>query len=85
MFQDRQDAAEKLADALAPYAGRHPLILAIPRSAVPVAAADSLAAVRALGFTCVCLHTPEDFGSVGAYYRSFAQVDDDEVVALLSG
>ena len=37
MFRDRQDAAERLADALAPYAGRHPLILAIPRGAVPMA------------------------------------------------
>ena len=37
MFRDRKDAAERLAGALAPYAGRHPLILAIPRGAVPMA------------------------------------------------
>lgn len=133
MFRDRQDAAERLADAayldeeaqvqrrlmaarrtrytparapidpagrtvivvddglatgatmiaaLRAVKARHPKELL---GAVPVAAAESLAAVRAMGFTCVCLHTPEDFGSVGAYYRAFPQVDDDEVVALLSG
>ena len=37
MFQDRQDAADRLADALTSYAGRRPLILAIPRGAVPMA------------------------------------------------
>lgn len=38
MFDDRIDAAQKLATALAPYRGRHPLVLAIPRGAVPMAA-----------------------------------------------
>ena len=38
MFDDRQQAAEALADALAAYRGRHPLVLAIPRGAVPMAA-----------------------------------------------
>jgi putative phosphoribosyl transferase len=37
LFSDRLDAAEKLAVGLADYAGRHPLILAIPRGAVPMA------------------------------------------------
>jgi predicted phosphoribosyltransferase len=31
----------------------------------------------------VCLWSPRSFGSVGAFYRSFAQVADDEVAALL--
>ncbi|SER38075.1 Predicted phosphoribosyltransferase [Nitrosomonas sp. Nm51] len=37
MFQDRDDAAEKLAERLAQYQGRRPLVLAIPRGAVPMA------------------------------------------------
>lgn len=36
MFADRLDAAERLAQALQAYRGRHPLILAIPRGAVPM-------------------------------------------------
>ncbi len=35
-FLDRRQAAESLADALLAYRGRHPLILAIPRGAVPM-------------------------------------------------
>ncbi len=37
MFADRIDAAEKLATALAQYKGKNPLILGIPRGAVPMA------------------------------------------------
>lgn len=37
MFNDRQDAAMRLADALKAYAGKNPLVLAIPRGAVPMA------------------------------------------------
>ncbi len=36
MFRDRQDAANKLAHALEEYRGKNPLILAIPRGAVPM-------------------------------------------------
>ncbi len=36
MFDDRLDAARKLAEALAAYRGRNPLVLAIPRGAVPM-------------------------------------------------
>ncbi len=36
-FQDRLDAGRQLAKALAPYQGQHPLVLAIPRGAVPMA------------------------------------------------
>ena len=38
IFADRVAAAEQLAEALAEYRGRQPLILAIPRGAVPMAA-----------------------------------------------
>lgn len=38
MFEDRIDAAGQLAQALAAYRGQRPLVLAIPRGAVPIAA-----------------------------------------------
>lgn len=37
MFRDRKDAAKKLADSLGQYKGKNPLVLAIPRGAVPMA------------------------------------------------
>jgi len=37
-FRDREQAAEQLAKALEKYRGKNPLILAIPRGAVPMAA-----------------------------------------------
>ena len=37
MFRDRADAARRLSEVLAQYRGRNPLILAIPRGAVPMA------------------------------------------------
>lgn len=37
MFRDRKDAAYQLTEALEPYRGQHPLVLAIPRGAVPMA------------------------------------------------
>lgn len=37
LFRDRKDAATKLAEQLSQYRGQHPLILAIPRGAVPMA------------------------------------------------
>lgn len=36
-FRDRTDAAQRLAQALAAYQGSHPLVLAVPRGAVPMA------------------------------------------------
>ncbi len=36
VFRDRADAARQLAQALARYRGRNPLVLAIPRGAVPM-------------------------------------------------
>lgn len=37
MFFDREDAANKLAEKLIAYRGKNPLVLAIPRGAVPMA------------------------------------------------
>lgn len=38
MYEDRNDAAESLTRELAAYQGQNPLVLAIPRGAVPMAA-----------------------------------------------
>ncbi|RXH23972.1 phosphoribosyltransferase [Bradyrhizobium nanningense] len=38
LFQDREDAGRQLARALMTYKSRHPVILALPRGGVPVAA-----------------------------------------------
>jgi putative phosphoribosyl transferase len=51
--------------------------------AVPVAAADSLETLRNEADDIVCLHAPEDFVAVGAYYDDFHNVEDGEVIALL--
>jgi predicted phosphoribosyltransferase len=51
--------------------------------AVPVAAAAAVEKVRPYADELVCLDAPEFFYAVGQFYRSFAQVDDAEVVALL--
>ncbi len=37
IFRDREDAARQLAEALVQYRGQRPLVLAIPRGAVPMA------------------------------------------------
>ncbi|HEY8490189.1 MAG TPA: phosphoribosyltransferase family protein [Dehalococcoidia bacterium] len=51
--------------------------------AVPVASTEGAARMRRLADRFVSLHTPPDFGAVGAYYREFRQVPDEEVVRLL--
>ena len=51
--------------------------------AVPVASAEAVEKVRPYADEIVCLETPEFFYAVGQFYRSFAQVGDDEVIALL--
>jgi len=52
--------------------------------AVPVAAQESLAKVTPLADEVVCLEAPADFYAVGQFYREFPQVEDEEVIALLS-
>lgn len=51
--------------------------------AVPVGAADRLAAVRPWCDRLVCLLEPEAFWAVGQFYRDFAQVEDERVLELL--
>ena len=51
--------------------------------AVPVAPVDVAAKLGAEVDRFICLETPDDFRSVGEYYRDFRQVTDDEVIAFL--
>jgi putative phosphoribosyl transferase len=51
--------------------------------AVPVAPHDVLQLLPLDAHDFVCLHSPPDFGSVGAYYHDFTQVSDAEAVELL--
>ncbi|HEU4427442.1 MAG TPA: phosphoribosyltransferase [Myxococcota bacterium] len=51
--------------------------------AVPVASPEALALVQREADEVVCLWSPPHLGAVGAAYRSFRQVGDDEVIALL--
>ncbi|MHA7599074.1 phosphoribosyltransferase [Alicycliphilus sp. T452] len=59
---------------------RHPARLVC---AVPVSSPEALDMVRSLADEVLCLQAPADFRAVGQFYRDFAQVEDDEVVALL--
>ena len=51
--------------------------------AVPVAAADTVAQLRAEVDDLVCLSQPTFFQAVGVHYRDFHQIEDDEVISLL--
>lgn len=51
--------------------------------AVPVAPAETIEELRAEADDIVCLDTPEPFWAIGAFYRDFTQVGDDEVTSLL--
>lgn len=49
----------------------------------PVSARDSFEMLRAFADEVVCLHTPDFFMAVGAWYRNFDQVSDEEAVSIL--
>jgi putative phosphoribosyl transferase len=52
--------------------------------AVPVAPADTVAALRQAADAVICPATPEPFLGVGRWYEDFAQVADEDVRALLA-
>jgi predicted phosphoribosyltransferase len=83
MFRDRSEAANRLAERLAAYKGQNPLILAIPRGAVPVSPPDTLEKIADMADQVVCLEAPNFFQAVGQFYAHFSQVEDDEVIAIL--
>lgn len=51
--------------------------------AVPVAPDDTLAQLGEEADEVVCLETPRPFTAVGAHYRDFGQISDDDVRAIL--
>jgi len=51
--------------------------------AVPVGPRDTIDDLAASADTVVCVETPAVFRAVGAYYRDFAQVSDEEAMAYL--
>ncbi len=51
--------------------------------ALPVAPLDMAQELEQMVDEFICIETPVDFMAVGAYYRDFTQVSDEEVVELL--
>jgi predicted phosphoribosyltransferase len=52
--------------------------------ATPVASAQSLEYIRPLADKVCCLHASTNFFAVQQFYRDYPQVEDDEVIRLLS-
>jgi putative phosphoribosyl transferase len=52
-------------------------------AAAPVTSREAVAMLRGEADDVVYLTSPRRFGSVGSFYRSFLQVSDEEVAALL--
>lgn len=52
-------------------------------AAAPVGARETVDLLRREADEVVCPHTLDDVGAVGLWYADFAQVDDEEVAALL--
>ncbi|MDD5328474.1 MAG: phosphoribosyltransferase family protein [Sulfuricella sp.] len=53
--------------------------------AVPVSPPDTLETVARHADEVICLETPAWFQAVGQFYVDFPQVEDSEVIAILSG
>jgi predicted phosphoribosyltransferase len=90
MFKDRIEAAHQLAQRLQAYQGQNPLVLGIPRGAVPMALHIAHALQGQMDVVLVrklrAPLQPElaiDFQAVGPFYQHFPQVEDDEVAAML--
>lgn len=51
--------------------------------AIPVCALDTIDGLKKMADEVICLATPFEFMAVGAWYKDFAQISDQEVVDLL--
>lgn len=60
---------------------RHPARIIL---AVPVAPADLVIELQKEADEVICLETPSGFGAVGAYYRDFSQLSDQNVLDELA-
>jgi len=54
-------------------------------AAVPVAAPESAAEIRREVDEWVCLQEPPTLWAIGVWYRSFRQLEDDQVLEMLGG
>jgi putative phosphoribosyl transferase len=52
--------------------------------AVPVAPREAIETLSAEGTRVVCLQTPGSFFAIGEFYRDFDQVDDAEVIRIMT-
>ena len=52
--------------------------------AIGVAPPETRALLERTADEVVCLHTPEEFGAVGAFFHDFSEVTDEEVIAALT-
>ncbi len=52
-------------------------------AAAPVAARDSFEMLKPFADEVICLHTPDDFMAVGAWYHNFDQISDEEAMSIL--
>lgn len=52
--------------------------------AAPVGALDSIEHIKPVADKVVCVHAVSDLSSIGRFYRDFRQVDDDEVIEILT-
>ncbi|MEM2910259.1 MAG: phosphoribosyltransferase [Nitrososphaerota archaeon] len=52
--------------------------------AVPVAPPETIRSLRQEVDKVICLSTPEPFYAIGQFYEEFEQVEDEEVIRLLS-
>jgi predicted phosphoribosyltransferase len=66
--------------AIAAVRAQRPAALVV---AVPVAASESLAALRPLVDALFCVLAPESLYAIGLWYEDFSQTTDAEVCALL--
>jgi putative phosphoribosyl transferase len=78
-------------DGLATGASMRAAIVAVRKqhpenvvAAVPVASREAADSINALVDEFVCVSCPDSFASVGNWYRSFAQLRDEDVRALLA-
>ena len=52
--------------------------------AVPVSPVETLYKIAEFADEMICLETPAEFKSVGQFYEDFPQINDEEVIKILS-